>query len=1019
ALGADYQDNVVVVGARMFNGAGRIAFEAYPYAKSDPLPPYGTNYYYNDAGDVFCAMRSQGPQPLVVETNLALEIFPTCFRRSYSGRLDTLDMRDSSSLQKGSPQEGTVQRIVTTAIGRAVEQATSQPGTRIEHATYSYDRLGQLVSMQRFLDPVGDTMPVQWSRQMDSTGNVLTLTEPATSPRSFTYSDWGEPLQTSWMDGTVSRALVRSYDSLGRLIGSVEQSDGVVDPATVNTYAYDAGVAVTPLVNPTFTLGRLSQATSPNGQTTFSYDAFGRINAQVFTDAQSVPYVQTFGNHSDGRIASLSLYLPDQNHAQELVQYGYDSAGTLRTVNFSDPSGSQQLYTAQAIDPLGRVLGALYGANIQFEASYAPQGRRLITSAQVGSPSGSRSITFGAFDPAGRELVRTEVTDGAGGGVQSHVGYDALGRVAMANQSAVSGTLTLANWTFGYDALGNINTLYNTVGSSFTNLNYQTTDSDRICQITYGIHTRPEQGCHVDYDAAGNIVQQPTRTGSRQLSYFLSGSVRSITQGGSTAGFGYDAFGRMQTLDTQANAGQTVHESHFGDLIDRLDSTSGSAPGSLITRRIPGPNGIFASRRGTGNDWIFEFSELRGKRFFANLSGKFVQDVLYQPFGEATSTGASAGSTDYTSYQWNSGKALASFGLSLLGARLYDPAIGRFTSRDPLLGAQTAATSNPYAFAANDPVNAADPTGKDPTCGDDDLCITSSYSASQAVDTAAALGALWGTLDWLAGSGPSGKPTLEADPVLRQVFDDAYRERYQSQEYLYRVHHEPGSGEWAVGLAVGMPVSGFLQTACDLIACSQETGGGDTLVPDGHGGLRPDSYQPHRISYSRQAFNIGMDRLVGKASGRFLAGEPSRPRWRTPTGGSFGDEGGGGGGGGGAPPSGGPPGPGDPAAGGGSPQTYGPYAHQINRGGLQAIMQTRQLQATLGRFGDTSVRAVMAPRGFSAYDGFFPNDGSTMLIFRTYEPPTRYNWPQDWALWERPSVGDTLDIIPDEIHLSY
>src|SRR6185436_978832 len=71
------------------------------------------------------------------------------------------------------------------------------------------------------------------------------------------------------------------------------------------------------------------------------------------------------------------------------------------------------------------------------------------------------------------------------------------------------------------------------------------------------------------------------------------------------------------------------------------------------------------------------------------------------------------GTAQYSSEQWNGGDALEAFGLVQLGARIYDPIIGRFLSRDPLLIPRTAATTNPYAFAMNDPINGSDPSGLD------------------------------------------------------------------------------------------------------------------------------------------------------------------------------------------------------------------------------------------------------------------------------------------------------------------
>ena len=152
-----------------------------------------------------------------------------------------------------------------------------------------------------------------------------------------------------------------------------------------------------------------------------------------------------------------------------------------------------------------------------------------------------------------------------------------------------------------------------------------------------------------------------------------------------------------------------ARDKHFGGLIYQRDETVNNTKKSVITRSIPGPDGLIATRHGprSNDPWTFAFGERRGNRFFTDQTGAFVQDVGYQPYGEvASASGAQPGSQKYTNAQWNGGDALAALGLSQLGARIYDPVIGRFLSRDPLLIPRTAATTNPYAFASNDPVTA-------------------------------------------------------------------------------------------------------------------------------------------------------------------------------------------------------------------------------------------------------------------------------------------------------------------------
>ena len=376
--------------------------------------------------------------------------------------------------------------------------------------------------------------------------------------------------------------------------------------------------------------------------------------------------------------------------------------------------------------PWGRGRQAHYGPT-SYTASYDDIGRRLLKQVTVSSPLGSRAISFPGLDPVGRERSRTETKVGFGPGAlpssTTSSTYDVLGRLSSAAQT--SGTTSVFNQQFSYDALGNILGIVNagTSGAANKRMSYLPTDRDRICRISQGTDTATD--CNVTYDEVGSIVAQATPTGLREFSYLVNGQVRSVTSGSTVAEYRYDALGGVQELDVTSGAlVELRHDRRYGDLLAWHDGPSSSE----LWRTIPGFDGAVATRHGNGGSWVWSFGELRGSRFFTDDTGAFVQDVDYRPYGEAVSTGAS-GSPDgrlYSREQWNGGDYLAAFGISQLGARLYDPAIGRFLSRDPLLIALTPATANPYAFAMNDPINGSDPTGLCPpeqVCSDDPIII--------------------------------------------------------------------------------------------------------------------------------------------------------------------------------------------------------------------------------------------------------------------------------------------------------
>jgi RHS repeat-associated protein len=181
-----------------------------------------------------------------------------------------------------------------------------------------------------------------------------------------------------------------------------------------------------------------------------------------------------------------------------------------------------------------------------------------------------------------------------------------------------------------------------------------------------------------------SLLSVPGSSGTRTLDFFPNGAVKSIADGpSSNASFGYDAFGALHQLTVHTLNADRREEQYFGRYIKQRSEGSQS----VINRRIPVP-GAVATLHGpmTGN-WTFAFGEARGTRFVTDQTGAFVQGVSYQPFGEAATTGATPGTTNYENKQWNGGDLLAAFGVVNLGARVYDPTIGRFLSRDPILQA--------------------------------------------------------------------------------------------------------------------------------------------------------------------------------------------------------------------------------------------------------------------------------------------------------------------------------------------
>ena len=120
---------------------------------------------------------------------------------------------------------------------------------------------------------------------------------------------------------------------------------------------------------------------------------------------------------------------------------------------------------------------------------------------------------------------------------------------------------------------------------------------------------------------------------------------------------------------------------------------------------------ILAQHDGDYEDdrYFYIHDRLGSVRQVINESGSVVRYYTYKPFGEVLEEDGSFDNPFMFTGQYYDSEVAQYY----LRARMYDPHIGRFTSRDPVSGKfKEPMTLHAYLYCLNDPVNYIDPSGK-------------------------------------------------------------------------------------------------------------------------------------------------------------------------------------------------------------------------------------------------------------------------------------------------------------------
>ncbi|MBQ1049265.1 hypothetical protein KBX50_12440 [Micromonospora sp. C51] len=598
----------------------------------------------------------------------------------------------------------TVSHIDTRGNTTRLDQYTSatNPNT-YQSTTYTYDLLDQLTTV---VDPDDNT----WTNTYDLAGRLTQKVDPD-SGTSTTHYDTagrvaynldgrGQKISTEydaqsrtkgrWAGdvGTGTRLVSYVYDSIakGRLTSSTRWHDGNAYTTAVTGY--------TDRYEPTGTTVTIpaAEGTLAGTYTTgVAYNLAGKITRQTLPGIGGLPAetitsvydTNGYARSTTGQIAGA----PDTEYLADATYYNHGPAHQ----SLHGTAGSQVRQTTTIDTGTGRL-------DSHDVATESPTTPGTFTS----------KFTSGyTYDQTGNITSIAGKTNGTTDQVECFT-YDQLRRLTQAwtQTTATCATPQRAgvdpyhrSWTF--DALGNrlTQTDHNTTtGNTVWTYNTGALHAVTAHQIASVTATGPlaDTGTRgFAYDDAGNMTQRTTPTGTAQT----------LT---------WNPEGRLDTLTEDTNSTEYVYDADGNRLISRADDKTTLYLGStelVVTPTSGGPSGTryyagIAVRDASGLKWTISNHQGTGQvQIDADTLAS--QRRRTMPYGEQRGTTPSV---------WLGSKAFVGgtqddTGLTHLGAREYDPTLGRFISVDPVMDLADPEQWHGYAYSRNSPATFSDPSG--------------------------------------------------------------------------------------------------------------------------------------------------------------------------------------------------------------------------------------------------------------------------------------------------------------------
>ncbi|MGQ0847353.1 MAG: RHS repeat-associated core domain-containing protein [Sporichthyaceae bacterium] len=604
-------------------------------------------------------------------------------------------------------------------------------------------------------DTMADGAGNVWSWTWNLQGERTSATDPAAGTTRTWYDDLGQPTASVDPEG---RVLITQYDDLGRRLAlseattadSAESTLVHTTPVLLSSWKYDTlkpglpAETVRTLRNPTGTASKdvvtkvsgYDAGDRPTGSTTKVEALQDVIEPELAGD-----YLTRFAYNQDGspRHTDLGGYASMKG---ERLYHGYDSNGR---PEFLTGAGS---YVADVLRaPTGEGLrygyGNTFGQAVWLRQAFEPGTRRLTEAwidREVVDTTDVR--TSFAYDGGGNPTKTVTWRDLATGSTEAELpapsqtecfDYDALRQLtaawtpasgdcepAQASTAVLGGPAPYSQtWTFdprNGNRKSETSRFGPGTGTASTTSTYTYFDADashRLDRVQTAATGTAVGGLDTfAYDDAGNTIGRTIAAAAVPTDQVLTWSAegkptRIATTGGAVLEENwYDVDG---TRIVRRDATSTTL--FLGDA--EIVRTRTGTPATTWKRYYDFDGQTVAVRDG---NHMSDVQILLGDRhntgtWAVEAAGGKTAPILHRPTTPYGGTRASTGGTWTSQRGFVGGTLNPSTGLTQIGARQYDPTTGRFLSVDPILDLANPAHQNPYAYAGNNPLVFADPTG--------------------------------------------------------------------------------------------------------------------------------------------------------------------------------------------------------------------------------------------------------------------------------------------------------------------